>query len=307
MIDDIINMLSNTLTTMTPLVLAGVGEIITERSGVVNIGLEGIFILSSFTAAVITFYTGNPYYGLFIGILVGTLSGILHGFVSVYLRGDQIIAGVGYNSLAYGLSLMMMIALWQNYGQSPKVEKIPSFTIQVTEGSTLIIPPITVLAILIAIGVWWWLFKTSSGLKLRACGEDPRAAEAMGVNVFRTRFYATVLGATLTGIGGAYLVVGWIGQFTKFISAGRGFIALANVAFSNWNPLMAIVGGFVFGFFDALSIYLPIKLQNIYNRTFTAEANLFRTIPYVATLVIVAIIMKKIKMPRALGKPYIKE
>ncbi len=307
MIEDAINMLSNTLTTMTPLVLAGVGEIITERSGVVNIGLEGIFILSSFAAAVVTFYTGNPYYGLFIGILVGTLSGILHGFVSVYLRGDQIIAGVGYNSLAYGLSLMMMIALWQNYGQSPKVEKIPSLAIQVTEGSTIIISPITIVAILIAIGVWWWLFKTSSGLKLRACGEDPRAAEAMGVNVFRTRFYATVLGATLTGIGGAYLVVGWIGQFTKFISAGRGFIALANVAFSNWNPLMAIVGGFIFGFFDALSIYLPIKLQNEFGGIFTAEANLFRIIPYVATLVIVAIIMKKIKTPRALGKPYIKE
>ncbi|RLG81858.1 MAG: ABC transporter permease [Thermoprotei archaeon] len=307
MIEDIINMLSNTFTTMTPLILAGVGEIITERSGVVNIGLEGIFILSSFTTAVATFYTGNPYFGLLLGAFVGFLSGVLHGAVSVYLRGDQIIAGIGYNSLAYGLSLMIMITLWQSYGQSPRVEKIPSLSIKVTQGSAIIISPVTILAIFIAIGVWWWLFKTSSGLKLRACGEDPRAAEAMGVNVFRTRFYATVLGATLTGIGGAYLVVGWIGRFTKFISAGRGFIALANVAFSNWNPLMAIVGGFVFGFFDALSIYLPIKLQSEYQEMFTAESSLFCTIPYMATLVIVAIIMKKIKMPRALGKPYIKE
>ena len=307
MIEDIINMLSNTFTTMTPLILAGVGEIITERSGVVNIGLEGIFILSSFTTAVATFYTGNPYFGLLLGAFIGFLSGVLHGAVSVYLRGDQIIAGIGYNSLAYGLSLMIMITLWQSYGQSPRVEKIPSLSIKVTQGSAIIISPVTILAIFIAIGVWWWLFKTSSGLKLRACGEDPRAAEAMGVNVFRTRFYATVLGATLTGIGGAYLVVGWIGRFTKFISAGRGFIALANVAFSNWNPLMAIVGGFVFGFFDALSIYLPIKLQSEYQEMFTAESSLFCTIPYMATLVIVAIIMKKIKMPRALGKPYIKE
>ena len=307
MIEDIINMLSNTFTTMTPLILAGVGEIITERSGVVNIGLEGIFILSSFTTAVATFYTGNPYFGLLLGAFVGFLSGVLHGAVSVYLRGDQIIAGIGYNSLAYGLSLMIMITLWQSYGQSPRVEKIPSLSIKVTQGSAIIISPVTILAIFIARGVWWWLFKTSSGLKLRACGEDPRAAEAMGVNVFRTRFYATILGATLTGIGGAYLVVGWIGRFTKFISAGRGFIALANVAFSNWNPLMAIVGGFVFGFFDALSIYLPIKLQSEYQEMFTAESSLFCTIPYMATLVIVAIIMKKIKMPRALGKPYIKE
>ncbi len=305
-LSDIVNMLTNTFTTMTPLILAGVGEIITERSGVVNIGIEGIFLLSGFSAAVVTFYTGNPYLGLLAGLAVGALSGILHGLLSVYLKGDQIIAGVGYNSLAYGLSLIIMIALWQNYGQSPKVAKIPSIDIGIA-GSILSISPVTIASILIAIAAWYWLFKTSSGLKLRACGEDPRAAESMGVNVYRTRFYATVLGAMLAGLGGGYLVVGWIGQFTKFISAGRGFIALANVAFSNWNPLMAIVGGVIFGFFDALSIYLPVKLQQIYNKQFTAEANLFKIIPYLATLVIVAFIMKKIKTPRALGKPYIKE
>lgn len=129
----------------------------------------------------------------------------------------------------------------------------------------------------------------------------------MGVNVFRTRFYATVIGGMLTGMGGAFLVVGWLGSFIKTISAGRGFIALAIVAFSNWNPLMAILGAFIFGFFDALSTYLPLKIQSITGQQFTAEANLFLTIPYIATLVIVAAIMKRVKMPRALGKPYIKE
>ncbi|AEC51231.1 ribose ABC transporter, permease protein [Pyrococcus sp. NA2] len=302
MIADILNVLSNTFISMVPLTLAAVGEIITEKSGVVNIGLEGIFILSAFTSTVVTFYTGNPYLGLLVGIIVGALSGVLHGAISVYLKGDQIIAGVGFNSLAYGISILSLVSLWHSHGSSPSVEKIP----MIGKGS-FFISPLTPLAIIVGILAWWWLYKTPSGLKLRACGEDPKAAEAMGVNVHRTRFYATVIGASLTGLGGAYLVVGWIGQFTKFISAGRGFIALANVAFSNWNPLMAIVGGFIFGFFDALAIYLPIKIQQITGKVITAESNLFRTIPYLATLIIVSLIMKKVKMPRALGKPYIKE
>ncbi|MFA4646057.1 ABC transporter permease [Pyrococcus kukulkanii] len=302
MIGDILNILSNTLFSMVPLTLAAVGEIITEKAGVVNIGLEGIFMLSAFTSTVVTFYTGNPYLGLLLGLLVGALAGVLHGVISVYLKGDQIIAGVGFNSFAYGISLLSLVALWHGHGSSPRVNKIVTLSF-----GDFSFSPLAVVAILVGILAWWWLEKTPSGLKLRACGEDPKAAEAMGVNVYRTRFYATVIGGALTGLGGAYLVVGWIGQFTKFISAGRGFIALANVAFSNWNPLMAIVGGLIFGFFDALSIYIPIKIQGMTGRVITAESNLFRTIPYVATLVIVAIIMKKVKTPRALGKPYIKE
>ncbi len=307
MIADIVNLIPSTLIYMVPITLGGVGEIITERSGVVNIGLEGILLLSAFTATITTFNTGNPYIGLLSGLLIGFLSGVLHGFISVYLRGDQIIAGVGFNSFAYGISIMGLVAIWKQHGASPKVEKIPVISIPVA-GTSFTISPISIIAILIAVASWYWLFKTSSGLKLRACGEDPRAAEAMGVNVFRTRFYATILGATLTGLGGAYLVVGWIGQFTRYISAGRGFISLANVAFSNWNPLMAIIGGFIFGFFDVLSLYLPIKVQAMGLTTnITAATYLFRTIPYIGTLVVVTLIMKRVRMPRSLGKPYIKE
>ena len=308
MIEDIISLTSNTLIYMVPLVLAGVGEIITERSGVVNIGLEGIFVLSSFTATIITFATGNPYLGLFSGVIIGLLAGVLHGFISVYLRGDQIIAGVGFNTLAYGISIMGLVTIWKQHGASPSVNKIPMISLRIRGGLTFTISPLSIVAILIAIGAWYWLFKTTSGLKLRACGEDPKSAEAMGVNVFRTRFYATVIGGILTGLGGAYLTVGWIGQFTRHISAGRGFIALANVAFSNWNPLMAIVGGMIFGFFDVLSIYLPIKIQLIYPEVkVTTLAYLFKTIPYIGTLAVVSLIIGRARVPRALGKPYIKE
>ncbi|MCD6488395.1 MAG: ABC transporter permease [Desulfurococcales archaeon] len=302
MIEDILFILTNTLIYMVPILLAAVGEIITERAGIVNIGLEGIFILSSFSATVVAFSTGNPYLGFLVGILVGSLSGMLHGVISVYLRGDQIIAGVGYNSFAYGISVMGLITLWKQYGASPTVPTIPVITI----AEKYSISPITPLAIVIAIAAWYWLFKTTSGLKLRACGEDPRSAESMGVNVFRTRFYATILGATLTGIGGAYLSVGWIGQFTRYISAGRGFIALANVAFSNWNPLLAIIGGMVFGFFDVLAIYLQIKAQTVLAIP-AAYSYLFKTIPYIGTLAVVSIFIKRARIPKALGKPYIKE
>jgi len=292
---------------MVPLALASIGEVITEKAGIVNIGLEGIFVLSAFTSTIVTFYTGDPYIGLLSGFIIGLLSGLLHGFISIYLKGDQIIAGVGFNSLAYGISLLSLVAIWQSHGSSPTVAKIPVILIPIGEYAKLSIPPLSIITIFIGLGAWWWLYKTPSGLKIRACGEDPRSAEAMGVNVYRTRLYATIAGSILTGVGGAYLVVGWIGQFTKFISAGRGFIALANVAFSNWNPLYALIGGFFFGFFDALSIYIPIKLQQTTGQVFTAEASLFRIIPYLTTLIVVAIIMKKVRMPRALGKPYIKE
>jgi ABC-type uncharacterized transport system permease subunit len=308
LIGDIVNLVSTTLFSMTPILLAATGEIIAEKAGVVNIGLEGIFIISSFTAALATLVFGNnPLYGLLIGTLIGLLSGVLHGFISVYLKGDQIIAGVGFNSFAYGISVLSMIGLWGSYSSSPTVNKFSNIVIGVTSNASLAIPPLALFAIAVAILTWWFLEKTKWGLKLRACGEDPRASEAMGINVYRTRFYATVLGATLTGIGGAFLVVGWLGSFIKTISAGRGFIALAIVAFSNWNPVMAILGAFVFGFFDALSTYLPLTLQRMMGRQFTAEANLFLTIPYIATLVTVAAVMKKVRMPRALGKPYIKE
>ncbi len=297
MIEDILSILSNTLIYMVPILLASIGEIINERSGVVNIGLEGILTLAAFTATVLTFTTGNPCLGLIIGLLVGTASGILHGVISVYLRGDQIICGIGFNAFAYGISVMGLVTIWQQHGASPPVDTLPMITI----AGRYSISPLTILALLIAVIAWYWLFKTSSGLKLRACGEDPHAAEAMGVNVLRTRFLATILGATLAGLGGAYLAVGWIGQFTRAIAAGRGFIALANVAFSNWNPILAILGSFIFGFFDVLSTYLQIKVQAI------ALTYPLKAIPYIGTLIVVATFIGRARMPKALGKPYIKE
>ena len=285
---------------MAPLLLASVGEIIAERSGIVNIGVEGIMLLGAFAAELAAWATGSPLLGLAAGLLVGAALGLLHAGISVYLRGDQIIAGIGVNFAAYGAAVVGMAAVWAGQrGVAPRVEKLPTINIAGVEVSTLALA-----SIIVAVLAWLLLERTVWGLRLSACGEDPRSAEAMGVNVYRMRTLATVLGAVLAGAAGAYLVVGLLGTFTKTITGpGRGFIALANVAFSNWNPLLAILGSYVFGFFEALSVALSSGMLRI------ELSYPLKTIPYLGTLaVLVAVsLMEKGRMPRALGKPYIKE
>lgn len=302
MIEDVLGLLSQMLTAAVPILLASIGEIVAERSGVVNIGLEGILVLSAFVSSSVTFSTGNPYLGLLSGLLVGLISGSLHAVISVHLKGDQIIAGVGFNTLAYGISILGLINTWGHHGASPMVSKVPFVW------APIYLSPLLPVALALAVACWYWLFRTPSGLRLRACGEDPRSAEAMGVNVMRTRFLATVLGAMLTGLGGAYIAVGWIGQFTRHISAGRGFIALAIVVLSGWNPLLAIAGSLTFGLFDAISLYLPVKMQLMNpNLNLTSLSYVFRTIPYLAVLLAVSLFFRRGRAPRELGRAYIKE
>lgn len=296
MIGEAYNLMLLALTHMVPLLLGSVGEIVTERAGVVNIGIEGIFLLSAFISAVISYFTKNVILAIILGVVTGCLIGILHGVISVYLRGDQIVSGVGVNIFAYGIGVIGLISIWETFGNSPPVMTVPKIRI-----FNYSLSPLIILSIMIAIFTWYLLFKTSIGLKIRACGEDPRSAETMGVKVLRLRLLSTIYGSALAGLGGAYLSVDWVGQFTKEIAAGRGFIALANVAFSNWNPLTAIFGAFIFGFFDALSAYLNI-IQAQLELTY-----IFKTIPYVGTLIIISIFTSKARMPSALGKPYIKE
>ena len=284
---------------MTPILVASVGEIIAERSGVVNIGIEGMMLFSAFAAAVAAYETGSPLLGLLAGVAAGLLLSLLHAVVSVYLNGDQIISGIGINFLAYGASVVGLYAVWGQPSASPPVPTLPSLVaLGVSVAST------SIAAIPIVIASWWMLEKTTLGLRLSACGEDPRSAEAMGVNVHRMRLLAVLIGGAMAGYAGAHLAVGVLGGFSKTITGpGRGFIALANVAFSNWNPLLAVLGAYVFGFFDTLSIALSEGLQQL------ALGYPVKTIPYLATIAVLAVVAKVrgTRMPRALGKPYIKE
>ncbi len=282
---------------MIPVLLASVGEVLTEKSGVVNIGLEGILNFAAFAAAVTAFYTGDPWLAVGVGALVGFLVGLLHGAVSTYLRGDQIIIGIGVNMVSYGATVAGLIALWKQHGASPPVTKLPTLSL----GEGFAVSPLAPISIAIAVLVWLLIEKTSYGLKVRACGEDPRAAEALGVKVHLYRTFATGIGGALTGIGGAFLSVGIVGQFVRNIAAGRGFIALANVAFSGWNPLIAVGGAYIFGFLESLALYL----QTVVGRVELTYP--LKTIPYIGTLAVLIAFRFRARMPRSLGKPYIKE
>jgi len=301
MIEAVISTLIGALTAMVPLVLTSVGATVSERAGVVNIGYEGILLMSAFFGAIFAEITGNPWIGLIGGAFVGMHLGMLHGFITVYLKGDHVIPGIGVNLLALGVVAFGITAYWGTAGQHQVPTNVRVAPIINTPYGSL--SPMVLITIAIAILTHWVLFRTPLGLRIRAVGENPEAADALGINVERYRFLATVYGAMLAGLGGAFMSVDWLGTVTKQLSAGRGFIALANMVFSGWNPLRALLGGFIFGFFDNLSVWVRTnpEIQRIVPWQFVA------TLPYLVTLIIVAGIIGKVRPPKADGKPYKRE
>ena len=288
---------ATTLAAMVPIALTALGEIIAERSGVVNIGLEGILLFSAWAGAFVALASGSWAAGYLAGLLVGVALGALHALIAVYLRGDQIIAGVGVNILAAGATSVLTYAAWGNYSNSPVIEaSIPGIVVGNVRVSFM--APLT---IVLGVLVWYLLDRTRIGLIVRAVGDDPASAETLGVSVERVRAAATILGAAMAGVAGAYMSVDYLGQFVKLMSQGRGFIALADVAFSGWNPLGALLGAIVFGASDAVATYYSSTLGA------SAETYIYKTLPYVVTLLAVAATARRARMPRALGRPYRRE
>jgi simple sugar transport system permease protein len=287
------------MATMVPITLAALGEIVSERAGVVNIGLEGIMLLGAWVAAATFLVLGWGYAGGYAAAaLLGLLLGLLHGAIAVYLKGDQIVTGIGLNIFAAGSTVLGTYALWGVFSNSPSFPPMPG----VATVLGVKISPMVPLTLAAGVAAWFFLFRTVWGLRLRACGEDPRSAEAMGVNVAAYQIAAAAFSGMMAGVAGAYLSIDYQGVFAKNMTAGRGFIALANVAFSGWNPLMALAGGYLFGFFEALARELNIAFQA------TAASNLINTLPYLATLIVIMVVARRrARMPKALGKPYVKE
>ncbi len=281
-----------TLRLMVPITLPAIGEIITERSGVVNIGLEGIIMLGALASVYVGYFTGSLALALLAGILAGACVGILHGIISVYLGGDQIIVGVGVNVFAYGLGVITLYLTWGTFANSPLIPdsaRVPDF---------YGISPFVILTLISGVAAWYLLERTSIGLRLKAVGENPKAADSAGINVFRIRFIATVVGAIFAALGGTFLGLDWLASYTRDISAGRGFIALAMVVFSKWNPVLAILSGLLFGFFFALSLAIPSGI---------IPDQLVWSLPYAATLLVAAGFFTKTRVPAALGRPYKRE
>ncbi|MGQ4892255.1 MAG: ABC transporter permease [Candidatus Njordarchaeia archaeon] len=303
MIVFIILVIISALDLMIPIVLASLGEVLTEKSGIVNIGLEGIMLMSALVAVYATEVTKSWFMGYFIAGLFGAFLGLIHAFISVYLNGDQIVSGIGLNIIGIGFTPFMIVAIWHVAGQHTISRSLTVPRIGITmEDKFISISPMVFLAIILVVLAHFIMTKTNWGLIIKASGENPEAVEVIGIDVRKVRTVVTTVGGFLTGLSGAFLSIDTLGVITKDISAGRGFLALANVVFSRWEPLLVLLGGFVFGIFEAIAIRSEIiGLRAIIPDYF------LKMIPYIATLIIVAGFIGKARAPKSLGEPYVKE
>ncbi|MGD8634560.1 MAG: ABC transporter permease [Anaerolineales bacterium] len=286
-----------------PILYAALGGIFSERSGVLNIALEGIMLISAFAAVVGSYYTGNPWIGVLFGVIGGTLASLIHAFMSIHLRADQAIVGTGINILGIGLPNFLMLKIWGQQGISPIVERIHEWRIPILADIPIIGPilgqhsPLVYLALILVPVTYYMIFQTRFGLRLRSVGENPRAADTVGVDVYRMRYLGVIMSGILASLGGAYLSVSYLSQFVTVMTAGRGFIGLAAMIFGRWNPYGALLACLLFGFADSLqsaaqAAGVPIAPQFLL------------ALPYALTIVALVGAMGKASPPAYVAKPY---
>jgi ABC-type uncharacterized transport system permease subunit len=289
----------------TPLIFAAMGGVLSERSGVINIGLEGMMLMGAFFGIFGTDLTGSWVLGLLIGVGAGALFGLIHAFVSITLRADQVVSGTGINFLAVGVTGYFFIYHYGDQGTPSDIDRVPDVNLPGIENIGFFgdaigsLDLLTWVALLLVPLLTLFLFRTRGGLRLRSVGEKPRAADSLGLPVLRTRYLAVIASGGLAAAGGAYLSIALVGSFNEQMTAGRGFIALAAVIFGGWRPWGALAGACLFGFSTALAQRLPAFSES--------TAVLFQALPYVLTLIVVAGVIGRSRPPAAVGVPYVKE
>jgi len=289
----------------TPLIFGAMGGILSERSGVINIGLEGMMLIGAFFGIFGSDLVGSWVGGIAIALAAGAVMGLVHAFVSISLRADQVVSGTAINILALGITGYVFIYHYGDQGTPSEISRVPNVTLPVIEDVSFFGEAIgrmnllTWAALLLVPLLTLYLFRTRSGLRLRSIGEKPRAADSVGLPVVRTRYMAVVASGALAAVGGAYLSIALLGSFNENMTAGRGFIALAAVIFGGWRPWGALAGALLFGFSTALAQRLPAFSES--------TAVLFQALPYVLTLVVVAGVIGRSRPPAAIGVPYVKE
>ncbi len=284
----------------TPLIFAALGGMFSERAGVINIALEGLMLAGAFTAAVATFETGNPYLGMLCGMLAGAFISLIYAIAVLKFEADQVVAGMAINFLMIGLPQLLSGAIYDSAGSTPQIDKVsllPNYFNSISIA--------TIFAFLLIPICWYVMYKTPFGLRLRAVGENPAAADAAGVNVIRLRYLAIMLSGVLAAAGGAYLSIGQSSLFTRGMSAGRGFIALAALILAKWKPVPVLFACLFFGLMEALTIQIQgvIKLPSGED----IPVQFIQIIPYVLTIIVLAGFIGKSQAPKALGIPYKKE
>lgn len=349
----------------TPLIFAALGGLFSERSGIINIALEGLMLAGAFTAAVVTFELNNPYIGLLAGMIAGGLLALVYAVAVIQFEADQVVAGVAINFLMLGVPHLLSGAIYDSSGSTPQIDKeflLPDvltfidrlgwylpiavvaliyFPLQriiydwlsrrqkasggnmdawIARGSAAIIVLGSILLVIGFLGTisissllafllvpvcWYILYKTPFGLRLRATGENPEAADVAGVPVLRLRYTAVVISGLLAAAGGAYLSIGQSSLFTRAMTAGRGFIALAALILAKWRPVPVMIACLFFGFMEALTIQIQgvIKLPSGED----IPVQFIQIIPYVLTMIVLAGFIGLSRAPKALGIPYRKE
>ncbi len=304
--DVITSTISGAIRSGTPLLFATLGEILTERSGVLNLGVEGMMLIGAFTGFAVSYNTGNLWLAVVAAMAAAAVLAFLHAFMSITLRVNQVVSGLALVFLGSGLS-----GFWgQHYvgiqATSFVNVKIPLLSSIPFVGEILFDrDPLVYLGYVLVPFIWWFLYKTKFGMNLRAVGETPSAADARGINVNITRYIYTVVGGSLAGLGGAYLSLAYTSMWVENMTAGRGWIAVVLVIFAIWDPLLALAGAYLFGGISILQFVLQVSQTPI-------PTNIMKMFPYIFTIMVMLFtssekMKKRFGAPSALGIPYSRE
>ncbi|OBU86732.1 ABC transporter permease [Chromobacterium subtsugae] len=314
------SLLDSTVRVATPLVLAALAGMFSERSGVVDISLEGKMLVAAFASAAAAYVTHNPWLGLLAGIMAAVSMAMVHAFVSVTYNGNQLISGMAINTVASGITPVLGLAWFQQGGNSPQLPDEGRFhEIVLPFADALRDVPVVGLvysklisghSILVYLTVFvviplvtWVLYKTRFGLRLRAVGENPHAADTAGISVAKVRYTALFWGGVLCGMAGTYLSVYQTGSFIKEMTAGKGFLALAALIFGKWRPVPAVIGCLLFAFADAIQIRLEGVALPVIGQI---PSQAIAVIPYVLTVLLLAGFVGRALAPKAIGVPFVK-
>ena len=302
MMNTITLLLGVTLLYSTPMIFGALGGVLSERSGVVNIGIEGMMTFGAFAGAAAGYYSGNPWVGVLCAAAAGGILALLHAVAAISCQADQTISGVAINLLGPALAVFFCRQAFDGATMSYPVEnKLPKMMGSGVEGimANLNVDVMVLVALLFAVAMWFVLYRTKWGLRVLAVGENPAAADTLGINVYKTRYACVILSGILAGIGGATVTLGIVAQFTQTSIAGQGFIALAAVIFGKWKPLGAYKACLIFGFSQALTVVLG-------GGALAVPTEILAMLPYVLTIIILILFIGKSVAPKADGVPYVK-
>lgn len=285
-----------------PILFCALGEVYAERAGLVNVGLEGMMLCGAFAGVIGSHYSGSPWIGALVGMIAAIGVAAIQAGVSINLSGDQIVVGIALNLAVLGITSFLARAIWEG-GDVPKVDGFSDFAMPLLSDIPVLGPilfkqgALIYVALVVAVASWWILTRTSWGLRLRSCGEDPRAADSLGISVFAYRWKSMIICGALAGLGGVFLSLGQLFTFSDNMSGGRGYIALAVVIIARWSPLRALWAALIFGICEALALRVQVTDIDV-------PAELMLALPYVVTLIVYAGVIGKSRPPKALGREY---